>query len=149
MAIQPRVLFLCSQNTARSQMAEGFLESMAGDELEVMSAGTEPGQAVHPLAVEVMREIGIDISDKTPKGLETYLGKELIQWVIIVCQKAADTCPRIWPGLLDERRLVWAFEDPAAAEGTEEEKRVAFRRVRDEIKARLETWLREELPAAE
>jgi arsenate reductase len=148
MAMQSRVLFLCSQNTARSQMAEGFLESMAGDELEVLSAGTEPGEAVHPLAVAVMKEVGIDISDKTPKGLETYLGRELIQWVIIVCQRAADTCPRIWPGLLDGRRLVWAFEDPAAVEGTEEERLAAFRRVRDEIRSRLETWLREELPAS-
>lgn len=146
MPVQPRVLFLCSQNTARSQMAEGFLEAMAGDDLEVLSAGTEPGDRVHPLAVEVMREVGIDISDKAPKGLETYLGKDLLQWVIIVCQKAADTCPRIWPGLLDERRLVWAFDDPASVTGTEEEKRQAFRRVRDEIRSRLDKWLQEYPP---
>ena len=137
-----RVLFLCTGNSCRSQMAEGFLREMAGDRFEVLSAGMEPQEEIHPLAVKAMEEIGIDISNQQPKGVKEYLGTEWIKWLIVVCNKAKQSCPRVWPLLADEARLYWPFDDPAEAEGTEEEKMVVFRRVRDEIKASLEEWLR-------
>ena len=138
-----KVLFLCTGNSARSQMAEGFLRSMAGDHFEPLSAGMEARDEIHPMAVQVMREIDIDISNQRPKGLEEYLGKELIHFLIVVCNKANETCPRIWPGLMSqENRYYWPFDDPAEAEGTEEKKLNVFRRVRDEIKEKIAEWVK-------
>ncbi len=137
-----KVLILCSGNSARSQIAEGFLRQMAGDRFEVMSAGTEPASEINPLAIEVMQEAGIDISSQHPKDLTLYLGKEFIHYLIIVCNKAQETCPRIWPGLFNQdNRLYWPIDDPASVEGTDEEKREAFRRSRNEIKQKLESWM--------
>lgn len=139
-----KILFLCTGNSARSQMAEGLLRDMAGDRFEPLSAGMEAKDRVHTMAVQVMREIDIDISNQHPKGLEEYLGKTFIQYLIVVCNKANETCPRIWPGLMNpENRFYWPFEDPASANGTEEEQLTYFRKVRDEIKEKLEAWVKE------
>lgn len=137
-----KILVLCSGNSARSQMAEGFLRSMAGDRFEVLSAGTEPATEVNPLAVSVMNEAGIDISGQSPKDLTLYLGKTFINYLLIVCSKANATCPRIWPGLWnDNNRIYWPIDDPAEAEGSADEKLKAFRIARDEIREKIEDWL--------
>jgi arsenate reductase (thioredoxin) len=131
-----RVLFLCTHNSARSQMAEGLLRDLAGDRFEVMSAGTEATR-VRPLAIRAMEEIGLDISGQESKTLERYLG-EPFDYVVTVCDAANEACP-FFPGA--KRRLHWSFEDPAAAEGSEEQRLEVFRRVRDEIKGRIEEEL--------
>jgi arsenate reductase len=138
------VLFLCTGNTCRSQMAEGFLREKAGDRFTALSGGLEPGEAIHPMAVEVMKEIGIDIGNQHPKNLDRFLGREHIRYLIVVCDRAQQSCPRIWPGLADENRLYWPLDDPARAEGTEEERLAVFRRVRDELGAKIDQWLTED-----
>lgn len=116
---------------------------MEGERFEPLSAGMEAQERVHPLAVKAMQEIGIDISGQRPKGIEEYLGKTLIHYLIVVCDKANETCPRVWPGLMDPaNRFYWPFDDPAAAEGSGEEQLTHFRRVRDEIKDKLEEWVK-------
>jgi arsenate reductase len=137
------ILFVCSHNSARSQMAEGWLRHLAGDRYEVASAGVEPG-TLNPLSVEAMREVGIDISDQEAKGIRDLLGRWPVHTLIVVCDKAADTCPRVWPG--SRERLHWFFDDPAAAEGTREQKLEVFRRVRDEIGERIRSWIEERTP---
>jgi arsenate reductase (thioredoxin) len=122
------VLFLCTHNSARSQMAEGLLRHLAGDRLEVYSAGTE-ATFVRPQAIKVMSEIGIDISGQQSKTLEEYLGQPF-DYVITVCDAANEACP-VFPGA--KRRLHWSLEDPAAAVGSEEERLGVFRAVRDNI----------------
>lgn len=143
MSDKPNVLFLCTGNSCRSQMAEGFLRALAGDRYSALSAGLEPAGEVHPLAVRVMGEEGIDISNQQPKDLEIFLGKEAIRYMVVVCDRAQQSCPRIWPGLDEQNRLYWPLDDPADAEGTEEEQLAVFRRVRDEIRAKIEQWLRD------
>jgi arsenate reductase len=137
-----KVLFLCTGNSCRSQMAEGILRKMAGDRFEGLSAGLDPKEEVHPLAIKIMKEVGIDISGQKPKSVSTYLGKESIFYIIVVCNKAQQTCPRIWPGLGDKNRYYWPFDDPADATGTEDEKLEVFRRVRNEIKEKLNDWIK-------
>lgn len=145
MARNPLVLFVCSHNSARSQMAEGRLRHLAGDQYVVYSAGVEPG-TLNPLAVQAMNEAGIDISNHKARGVKEYLGKVPVYYLIVVCEKAAQTCPRIWPGMRE--RCFWPFDDPSATEGTDEQKLAVFRRVRDEIKAKIKGWLAEvEAPA--
>jgi len=134
------VLFLCTGNSARSQMAEGLLRHMAGDRFEAMSAGLEPKEEVHPLAVEVMREIGIDIGEQKPKTVEVFLGRVPVHYLIVVCNRAQATCPRIWPGLMDGNRYYWPLDDPAAATGGIDEQRALFRDVRDELQRKLVEW---------
>ena len=133
----PRVLFLCTHNSARSQMAEGFLRAMAGDRFEAGSAGTEK-TSVNPLAVRAMAELGIDLGGHTSK---LYADVEVPAWdyLITVCDDANERCPWV-PGSV--QRLHWSFPDPSRASGTEEERLVVFRRVRDQIQARLGDWLR-------
>lgn len=138
MALNNGVLFVCSHNSARSQMAEGWLRHLAGDRFNVFSAGVEPG-TVNPLAVKAMGEVGIDISGQVSEGIDRYLGHASIRTLVIVCDKAAQTCPRIWPGARE--RFHWFFDDPAAVEGSEEVKLEVFREVRDEIRAKIESWL--------
>jgi arsenate reductase len=133
---KPRVLFLCTHNSARSQMAEGVLRNLGEDRFEVHSAGTETTR-VRPLAVRAMDEIGIDISGQESKTLERYLG-EPFDYVITVCDDANEACP-FFPGA--EKRLHWSFEDPSRAEGPEAERLAIFRRVRDEIRERIEQEL--------
>ena len=131
-----RVLFLCTHNSARSQMAEGLLRDLAGDRFEVMSAGTEATH-VRPLAIRAMQEIGVDISGQESKTLARYLG-EPFDHVITVCDDANEACP-IFPGA--QIRLHWSLEDPSTAEGSEEERLAVFRRVRDGIRDRLQAEL--------
>jgi len=131
-----RVLFLCTGNSARSQMAEGLLRSFGGGDFEIHSAGTDP-KGLNPLAVEVMREIGIDISGHQSKSLERYLGQQF-DYIITVCDRAHDRCPT-FPG--DNERIHWGFEDPAAMNGTRAEQMAVFRRVRNEISERLRVWV--------
>lgn len=136
-----RVLFLCTGNSARSQMAEAFLRKYAGDRFEAHSAGLEP-KNIHPLAIQVMREKGIDISNQASKGVDTYLGKTLFQYLVTVCDDAEKNCPTVWPGV--NQRMHWSFEDPAAFEGTDEEKLAKFREIRDKVEQRLIAWLEEQ-----
>ena len=131
-----RVLFLCTHNSARSQMAEGLLRAMAGDRYEAGSAGTEK-TSMHPLAIQVMAEVGIDISAHSSKR---YADVEAKGWdcVITVCDDANERCP-IVPASV--KRLHWSFEDPSRAVGDESQRLAVFRGVRDQILARLKTWL--------
>jgi len=131
-----RALFVCTHNSARSQMAEGFLRHLAGERFEAMSAGTEATE-VRPEAVEVMREVGVDISRQESKTLERYLG-EPFDYVITVCDQANEACP-VFPGA--GKRLHWSFPDPSAARGGEEERLAVFREVRDRIRERIEREL--------
>ncbi|MGZ8796304.1 MAG: arsenate reductase ArsC [Thermoanaerobaculia bacterium] len=130
--MKKRVLFLCTHNSARSQMAEGLLRKMAGDRYDVFSAGTEATR-VHPLAIEAMRESGIDIGGQQSKTLEAFRDKNF-DYVITVCDRANETCP-IFPGPVE--RIHWGFEDPSQAKGTEAQRLLAFRKVRDGILGRL------------
>ena len=132
----PKVLFLCTGNSARSQMAEGYLRHVAHERFEAMSAGIEPN-GLNPLAVEAMAEIGIDISRQSSKDVVTLLGQH-IPYVITVCDNARERCP-IFPRTY--KFLHWSFEDPAAATGTREEKLAVFRRVRDEIARQIDEEL--------
>lgn len=136
-----KVLFLCTGNSARSQMAEAFLCKYADDIFEVHSAGLEP-KGVNPLTVRAMQEVGIDISDQTSKGVDTYLGKTLFQYLITVCDDADKNCPTVWPGV--STRMHWSFEDPARFEGSEEEKLAKFREVRDLLEKRIKEWVVEQ-----
>ena len=133
-----RVLFLCTGNSARSQMAEAFLRRYGNGQFEVHSAGLEP-KGVNPLTIRVMDEAGIDISGHTSKGIETYLGKTHFQTLITVCDDAEKNCPTVWPGV--NTRLHWSFDDPARFEGPEEQKLAKFREVRDQIEMRIKQWL--------
>jgi arsenate reductase len=135
-----KVLFLCTQNSARSQMAEGFLRHLAGDRFEVMSAGIDPTDEIHPCAVEAMSEVGIDISGQQPKGLSTYLGKMGFNYLIIVCARAEERCPKTFPGV--GTRFSWIFEDPRREEDIPYDSMLErFRVVRDEIELKLKDWL--------
>jgi len=134
-----KVLFLCTGNSARSQMAEAFLRRYAGDRFEVFSAGLEP-QGVHPLATRVMKEIGFDLSGQLSKDVAQFLGQAHFSYVITLCAQAEDRCP-IFPGATT--RLHWPFEDPAGFEGTDEQKLNKFRDIRDQIRTRIDAWLRE------
>ncbi len=125
-----RILILCTGNSCRSQMAEGFLKSF-DSKLEVHSAGTKPAERVHPKAVEVMKEVGIDLSGNKPKMVDQFLDQPF-DYVITVCDHAKETCP-VFTGKV-KQRLHIGFDDPAAATGTEDEVYAIFRRVRDEIR---------------
>ena len=128
-----RVLFICTHNSARSQMAEGLLRSLAGEDFEVFSAGTE-ATFVRPLAIRAMAELGIEISGQQSKTLDRYIG-ERFDDVITVCDDAAEACP-VFPGTV--RRRHWSFEDPSKATGSEAEQLGVHRRVRDAIRERIE-----------
>src|ERR687889_706820 len=128
-----KVLFLCTHNSARSQMAEGLLRHLAGERFEVMSAGTVATQ-VRPLAVRAMDELGIDISSHESTNMARYLG-EPFDYVITVCDEANEACP-FFPGAAE--RLHWSLPDPAAAKGTEEDRLEFFRSVRDRLRNRIE-----------
>lgn len=138
-ATKKRVLFLCTGNSCRSQMAEGWLRHLGGDRYEVFSAGTRL-QGLNPRAVRVMAEAGVDISGHTSDPVEKYLGEDF-DLVVTVCGGAKESCP-VFVGRVKDRQH-WPFDDPAEATGTEEEVMAVFRRVRDEIRARVEAFLRE------
>jgi arsenate reductase len=128
--LKPTVLILCTGNSCRSHIAEGFLRSAAGDVLDVQSAGSKPAGYVHPLAIQVMNEVGIDISQHRSKHLDEFLDKP-VETVITVCGNADQACP-IFPGQVNRHH--WAFFDPAKAEGSEEQVLAVFRQVRDEMR---------------
>ena len=136
MNAKPTVLILCTGNSCRSHMAEGVLKKVAGDFLDVQSAGSKPAGYVHPLAIQVMKEIGIDISAHRSKSMNEFLDKS-IETVITVCGNADQACP-IFPGQVN--RYHWGFFDPAKAEGTEEEKLHIFREVRDQMRLVFEAY---------
>ena len=127
---KPTVLILCTGNSCRSHLAEGILREVAGDILDVQSAGSKPAGYVHPLAIAAMKEIGIDISAHRSKSMTEFMDKK-VETVITVCGNADAACP-IFPGQVNRHH--WPFEDPAHATGTDEEKMAVFRRVRDEIR---------------
>lgn len=131
-----QVLFLCTHNSARSQMAEGLLRHLADDRFEAFSAGTEATH-VRPLAIRAMREMGIDISAQESKTLDQFLG-EPFDAVVTVCDQAAEACP-VFPGA--KRRLHWSFPDPSKAQGSEEEQLTVYRTVRDDIRQHIEQTL--------
>ncbi len=131
-----RVLILCTGNSCRSQMAEGWLRHLAGDRFEVYSAGTHP-TGLNPRAVKVMTELGIDISEQRSKSVDEFV-EQAFDYVITVCDAARETCP-VFPNA--KTHLHWSFEDPAVARGSEEQILSVFRRVRDEIRARLEGFV--------
>jgi arsenate reductase len=135
------VLFLCTGNSARSQMAEAFLRKYGGDHFEVYSAGLEP-KGIHPLTKRVMEEIGLKLEGQWSKNVSEYLGKKHFAYFITVCSDADDKCPTTFPGPKSER-LRWFFEDPAAFAGSEAEALAKFREVRDQIRARILDWLKE------
>jgi len=137
--MKARVLFLCTGNSARSQMAEAFLRHYGGDHFEVFSGGLEP-QGLHPLTVKVMEEAGFDMSTHTSKPLSKFLGQHF-GYLITVCDRAEKNCP-IFPGV--SMRLYWPFDDPAAVQGTEAEQLEKFRQVRDQIAAKVIDWLTEQ-----
>lgn len=137
--MKERVLFLCTGNSARSQMAEGLLRHLAGDRFEVASAGTRP-VGLNPDAVTVMHELGVDISQHRSKLVDEFLDKQF-DYVITVCDNAKESCP-VFPG--NAQRLHWSFEDPAAAKGPVEARRIVFRRVRDQIQGRIQHFLHRE-----
>jgi arsenate reductase len=137
---KPRVLFLCTGNSARSQMAEALLRHYAGDRFEVYSAGLEP-KGLNPYSVHAMDEIGIDIRSQQSKSVAAYLGKMVFGYVITVCSNAEANCPT-FPGYTIRQH--WPFDDPAAAVGSDEEIMDKFRQVRDQIAARIQGWLVEQ-----
>lgn len=134
--MKQRILFICTHNSARSQMAEGLLRHLSGDQFEAFSAGTE-ATAVRPLAIKAMAELGIDISQQQSKTLDRYLS-EPFDMVITVCDTAAEACP-VFPGAVQRRH--WSFEDPSKATGSETQQLAVYRRVRDQIRSRIEQEL--------
>lgn len=136
-----RVLFLCTGNSARSQMAEAILRHYGGDHYEAFSAGTDP-QGINPLTETVLEELEIPIEGLYSKNLDTYLGKKHFGYVISVCSDAEKKCPSVFPGV--GKRLKWFFADPAAAVGTEAEKLEKFRMIRDQIDAQVKSWVKEQ-----
>jgi len=134
---KPKVLFLCIENRARSQMAEAFLRHYAGDQFEVYSAGFDPNP-IHPYVYDVMEEVGLDLEGQYAKGVGELFNKMYFGILITVCEKAEEKCPT-FPGLGE--RQYWPIEVPAAVEGSEEEKLEAFRRARDEIEQHILAWL--------
>ncbi|MFZ4815806.1 MAG: arsenate reductase ArsC [Phototrophicaceae bacterium] len=138
-----RVLFLCTHNAARSQMAEAFLRQAAGDQFEVYSAGLDP-KPIHPYTIQVMDEVGIDIRQQTSKGVRQYMAGIHFNYAITVCADADQNCPHaLWS---HGRKLYWPFDDPAAIVGTEEHKLAEFRAVRDQIAAKIHSWVAELQP---
>jgi len=139
--MKPSVLFLCTGNSARSQMAEAFLREYAGRFFDAYSAGLQPAE-VSPFTIKVMEEVGCDISNQRSKGVGEYLGKVQFQYLITVCDDADKNCPTVWPGVA--HRLHWSFEDPARFEWTDEQKLEKFRQIRDLIDAHVKSWLLEQ-----
>ncbi len=137
--MKPAVLFLCTGNSCRSQMAEGWLRHLAGSRFEALSAGTHP-VGLNPGAVQAMAEAGIDISRQRSKHVNDVLLPQP-EYVVTVCDRAKDTCPVIRGGTAT---LHWSFDDPADAEGSDEDRATVFRRVRDEIAEKIRQWLKTE-----
>jgi len=135
---RPLVLFICTANSARSQMGEAILRAKAGDRFEVASAGLD-AKEINPLTIRVLEEAGYPTRDLYAKSLSQFLAKESVRFAIIVCENAADRCPSVYP--FAGRTLRWPFDDPAAHNGDEQQRIEKFREVRDQIAARLDRWL--------
>lgn len=136
-----KVLFLCTGNSARSQMAEALLKKYAADHFEVHSAGLEP-KGINPYTIRVMEEIGLDLSKHRSKDLREYLGHVHFGYLFTVCDHAEENCPRAFLGVGNHTH--WSFEDPAAFEGSDELKLAKFREIRDQIDQRIKNWLQEQ-----
>jgi len=134
------VLFLCTGNSARSQMAEALLRKYGDDRFVAYSAGLEP-KKINPYTVQVMEEVGLSLDGQYSKSLTEYMGQVHFGYMITVCADADEKCPSVFPGM--GQRMHWGFEDPAAFVGSEEEILVKFREVRDQIDERIEAWLAE------
>ena len=134
------VLFLCTENSVRSQIAEGLMRHMAGDRFDVYSAGLSP-KGIHPLTHTVMNEIGIDTRGQTSKDVGMYLGKVSLNHVVFVCDKAEHDCPHIFP--FTTNRLFWPVEDPNFGDGSDQEQLVRFRQVRESLRQRITNWVAE------
>jgi arsenate reductase len=134
------VLFLCTGNSARSQIGEALLRKYAGDRFDVYSAGLEP-KGIHPLTEQVMREMGVALDGHSSKHVREYMGKLHFGYLITVCSDAEEKCPAVFPGI--SHRLHWSFEDPAAFVGSDEEKLKKFRDVRDQMDQQIRNWLAE------
>ena len=139
--IKIKVLFLCTGNSVRSQMAEAFLRKYGGERFEVYSAGLEP-KGINPYTKRVMEEVGVSLSGQYSKHVKKYMGKIHFAYVITLCDEAEETCPTVFPGV--GQRLHWSFEDPSAFVGSEGEKLAKFREVRGKIDQRIKAWLAEE-----
>ena len=140
MTVKPQVLFLCTGNSARSQMAEAFLKRYAGSYFDVQSAGLEP-KPINPYTIKVMAEVGYDMSGHRSKSLSEFMGRSASRYVITVCGNADANCPRgLWSF---GEKLHWPFDDPAAFVGTEEETLACFRQTRDQIEQKILSWLKE------
>ncbi|MBI1259227.1 MAG: arsenate reductase ArsC [Chloroflexi bacterium] len=139
--IKQNVLFLCTGNSARSQIGEALLRHYGGDQFDVYSAGLQP-KGINPYTVRVLNEIGLDISSQWSKGVQEYMGRMFFAYVITVCGDADKSCPQaLWAH--GGQKLHWPFDDPAAVTGSDEEKLAAFRATRDLMSARIQTWLQE------
>ena len=136
---KPRILFLCTGNSARSQMAEAFMRKYGGDQFEVFSAGLEPKE-IHPMVIQVMKEKGVSLNGQYSKPLTLYMGKVHFSYLITVCDNAEKECP-IFPGM--GTRLHWPFEDPAAFQGTPQDKIKKFCSISDGIEVKVREWLSE------
>jgi arsenate reductase len=136
-----KVLFLCTGNSARSQMAEAFLRKYGGERFEVYSAGLEP-KGINPNTERVMEEVGINLSGQHSKHVKEYMGKVHFGYLITMCDEAEASCPTTFPGIF--QRLHWPFEDPSVFVGSDDEKLAKFREVRDQIEQHIKTWLAEE-----
>lgn len=144
---RPRVLFLCTGNSARSQMAEAFLRAYAGDHFEVHSAGLEPKGYILPEVLTVMKERGLEVAEQSSKSVSEYLGKTIFAHTITVCGDAEENCPAVFLNM--GRHEHWPFDDPAKFEGSDEEKLVFTRQVRDQIDQRIRQWLNNQgIPSA-
>jgi arsenate reductase len=136
-----RILFLCTGNSARSQMAEAFLRKYGGDRFDAYSAGLEP-KGINPYTERVMEEVGLSLSGQYSKHVKEYMGKMHFAYLITVCEEAEKACPAAFPGI--GQRLRWSFEDPVAFGGSEDEKLAKFREIRDQIGQRIKAWLKEQ-----
>jgi arsenate reductase len=143
MTSKPAVLFLCTHNAARSQMAEALLRRHADHRFEAFSAGLQPTE-VHPLTRQVLTEVGIDPSGLRAKGLHEFMGRVTVRHAIVVCEEPEPACPRVFPFAMETLR--WPFEDPARAEGGPDLQLARFRRVLRDIEARICAWARESGP---
>ena len=135
-----KVIFLCTGNSARSQMAEAFLRKYADDRYEAHSAGLEPGE-INPFTIQVMEEIGISLAGHRSKSVGEYLGREHFSYLFTVCSDAEKNCPRTF--LTSGLHSHWDFEDPATFEGSDQEKLLKFREIRDQIDTRIKNWITE------
>ena len=140
--MKPKFLFLCTGNSARSQMGEAFLRAYAGNHFDVFSAGLTPKGEIHPLVRVAMQEIGLTMEGQTPKNVSEYLGKFVFAYTVTVCGNAEEQCPRVFLSM--GKHMYWPFEDPAALTGSDEEVLPQVRAIRDGLSDKIQSWLREQ-----